>query len=265
MTATVHPLRNRMSDDEFDRRWKAIVDTYGMTTKEAIAKRDRETAMFLADSGWGQAEIAARIGRSQRWVSCHLIFGDFLAYHNVVDANLTESVFRKFWLQTLYLDTERRGSPPGRKDGALRIADREATPARYAEVARLLKEGDETPKLPLSFVEQFADGKFHRADKMADDAEMSVDDFIPAMRRLSHSGSKKFKIESKQVGQGTMYRVFRNADAVSPAEMRAKLKPYLEELKDEGRKDHIALASLKNVLRLATLIERQIESWEQGE
>jgi hypothetical protein len=56
-------------------------------------KRDRATALFLADTGWAQQEIAARIGRPQSWVAQQIIFAGFLAVSP--GYNLLEGHFRR--------------------------------------------------------------------------------------------------------------------------------------------------------------------------
>lgn len=237
---------SRMTAEEFDQRWQEILHTYGTTTREAVAKRDREIALLLAGSGWTQQEIASRIGRKQTWVSEQIVFGGFLALSRRDNDDLTENRFNKFWRQTQHIDN---------------------TPDRYDEVARLLEEEAGRPSQRSlhgqQIIEKYGDASWHRADKMAEALEITEQELTAAMAYLRRpQGAWRAKGEEKLVGRGRMYRIFRKVNPVSPDEISTKLGPLIEELKIEGKKT-VVHATLANVLRLAQMIERQIDDWSK--
>jgi hypothetical protein len=78
------------------------------------AKRDQAMALLFARSNWTQEELAEKEGKSQRWMSYRLRFGQFLAFSTTVltaeklPTNLTEGRFRGFWEQTDKADNDRK-------------------------------------------------------------------------------------------------------------------------------------------------------------
>jgi hypothetical protein len=253
MTATITPLHsNRMTVAEFEQRWEVILDTYGTTNRDAIARRDRAVATLLANSGWTQEEIGQRVGRPKDWVSRHLLFAGFLEGWQCQP--ITEGQFRRLWQQTAHLAQDK---------------SRDDIAACYAEVARLLDEERGAPSARNRHgprvVEDYGDGKWHRADRMAENLAITEEELAAAMARLTRSqGAWRAKGERKMVGRGVMYRVFRLHHAVSPIEIKEKLAPLIGELKAEGKKNHVALATLQNVHALAIQIQRQVDQWCQS-
>jgi len=66
--------------------------------------------------------------------------------------------------------------------------------------------------------------------------------------------------ERREVGTGTKYRLFREAKKVGTDEMVEKLRPLIEKLMAEGKKN-MATMSPPTVLYLAGMIQKQIDEW----
>src|SRR5215471_13897543 len=91
----------RMTDKEYARSRSELGER-----KHAAAKWDQQLAVLFIRSKWTQADLAKAEGKTQAWVSYHLLFGRFLGFITTVinaempDNNLTERKFRTYWEQT---------------------------------------------------------------------------------------------------------------------------------------------------------------------
>lgn len=98
-------LRPVMNAEQYQHERQRLRDLYGSDAESAeqpTAKRDQALAELFCRSGWTQEQLAAAEGKSQFWVSKHLLFGRFLAFisMDIIAQNLTERRFRSCWEQT---------------------------------------------------------------------------------------------------------------------------------------------------------------------
>jgi len=103
----------RMSESDYEAAREQLRATYGDSSTEAAAHRDRAMALLFLQSGWTQEELAKKEGMSREWVLVRLRFGRFLNYvtsvtsSNYIPKRLTEGRFRSYWSQTGKNDGER--------------------------------------------------------------------------------------------------------------------------------------------------------------
>jgi hypothetical protein len=127
----------RMSEEEFDRRFASFRATYGARSSETTARRDQAFAQLIAGTRWSLREISARTGLSTATLSRSLTFAGFLSRYEHTHPAVTCRKFYSYWQQTAHLE-----KPTSHKHAT----EREATPIRYAEVARLFERAATQPK-----------------------------------------------------------------------------------------------------------------------
>jgi len=248
---------NRMSDADYEHERQRVRDTYGDSSAEAAAKRDQAMALLFARSNWTQEELAAKEGKSRQWMVCRLRFGQFLTFATTVASaeklptNLSERRFRGFWEQTNKADNDRK---------------------RYLEVIGAITAGTgkligmpagTDLKLGRKVVEAFGDGKWHDAEAIADhfpdETIERIDGVLDRMKRLGTFG---VKAEERKHGRAMQYRIYHADKTVNVAELKSKLAPLIQGLKEEGKKN-MATMSPGTVARLAALLERLIDEWSE--
>lgn len=245
----VPPPAGGMSEAEYDAERDQLRELYGDTSKEAGAKADQALARLFFRSGWTQEKLAAKEGKSQRYISNRLCFGRFLGFSATalnadLPPNLTERAFRKVWERTEKDSNER---------------------ARFQAVLRLMAES--TPRLPQrpkiggEIVKRFADGKWHRVDAIAKriDADVNhVRDTLDNMRTLGSFGATA---ERKPVSTPT-YRIFRTDKTliISSQELREKLESIIETIDEQGRRN-AATISFGTLVRAAHDLRTLLDEW----
>lgn len=244
-----HLLHNRMTEAEFDAAWAEQRERYGDSSVEAAAKRDQGMGLLFDRSGWTQEELAARIGKSQDWVSLRLRFGRFLHFTTVVvkrelPPNLTEGRFRKFWTET----------DPEPKDEY-----------RFSKVLKLMTDEPDLlaqrPKIAAELKARFSDGKWRRVPSMAERIEApqkEVFDTLIGMFRSGERGRYGCKAEKRGAKDHLEFRLIKLDKMVSLNELVEKFEPSLRVLEAQGKQTHAvhyapslvleAVKSIRNIL-----------------
>lgn len=251
---TVVTLHNRMTEADYEAERAALRATYGDDKYEADAMRVRALAMLFARSGWTQEDLAEKEGKSQTWVAQNLLFGRFLNIAVAINpetlpTNLKEGTFRKYWKAADACGGNER--------------------QRFALVARAIQAGAEL-KLPREhtdlaprIIKEFGDGNWHAEQTIVEHfSDDDPADVLNRLKTLAGVGSHNTRAERQKHGRGHRIRLFRQERTISTAEIRTKLLPLIEGLKTEGRKNMATMVPAA-VARLAALLERQLDAWEQ--
>lgn len=241
MNATPIPLRNVMTDDEYDRRRAEIGDQKAAKEKAGI-RWEQELARLFHSSGWTQERLAEKEGRGQQYISRLVLFGRFLEFTPMgVESEklpfLSERRFRGYWNQTT--------TPTGKRDNQS-THERE----RFQQVIRLMEATkpdlvkDRTPQqYGRKLAEKCGDGRWRSEREMA---EMVAEDIDSATVENIHgslgqmmrsTGSHGVRAEHRTVGTENHYRLFKQDKTVSYAELAEKLRPIIKKLKVEGKKN----------------------------
>jgi hypothetical protein len=249
-------LHNRMTEAEYEQERQRLRDTYGDSSVEAAAKRDQAMALLFARSNWTQEELAAKEGKSQGYIARRLRFGQFLTFMPTginaesLPTNLTEGRFRGFWEQTDKADNDRK---------------------RYSDVAAAITAASQclpgmpkgTKSLGPELLAEFGDGKWHDVqtiiDHFPEDDPKRVTDLLESIRIRGVFGAKA---EVRKFGRSFQHRVYPADKKISVSEVKMKLAPLIQGLKEEGKKN-MATMSPGTVARLAALIQRQIDEWSE--
>jgi hypothetical protein len=245
-------LHNRMTEAEYDAERARL----GNSRKDAGDRWEQELARLFAKSGWTQEDLAKKEGKGRTWVVQRLCFGRFLNF--VANAtnpvplprNLTEGRFRKYWDNADPCDGNER--------------------QRFALVDKAIRGDAKGPVLPREqtdlgprIVKAFADGKWHDEQAIFDHfPDDDPKDVISRLRTMQSVGGFKTRAEREKRGRGFRVRLFKQERLVSLAEIQLKLRPLIDGLKAEGKKNDVTI-SVGAVMRLSALLERQIEEWTQ--
>jgi len=240
----------RMTEAEYDRERARLREVYGDTRQAAGARFEQELAKLYHSTGWSQDKIAQKEGKSQSIINRWLRFGRFLEFmparHNLTNLpnNLTEWRFRSYWARV-----------PDTFGGNER--------QRFTAIARLMDEelGLVPPKPAQSvgaqIKEHFADGKWYPLSEIV----AALPDYPEEKIKfaLTHLGPNA-KLEQRQQGRETAYRIFLKDAAVSVKEITEKLTPIIKELLVEGRKN-MATMSPATVASLASRLRNLLDGW----
>ena len=246
MDTVVQFSAGRMTCEQYERERQQLRDAYGDSAREASAKRDQALALLFAKSGWTQEELAQKEDKGQPWVCYRLRFDRFL---NIITGvinpdwlpnDLTEGRFRKYWEQTSGTN------------------ERE----RFSEIQRLMKaqlalKAENRPSIALPLREQFADGKWHAIEAIAN----KLDTTIEHVKSTLHD-SKSVKYETKPVGKTFHYRIFSKKRMISSSELVTKLRPIIDRLTVEGKKSTTTM-SPPTVAGLAGELRKLIGEWSE--
>jgi hypothetical protein len=236
---------NRMSEAQYDTERSKLAPT----KQQAGVRWEQELCLLFARSGWTQAELAAKEGKSQKWVSTQLLFGRFLANipmgisPGLVPKDLTERRFRNCWGQTSGANERQR----------------------FAKVMQLLQEEKDVkirPTICKDLIEAFGDGRWHPIEEMATKFDVDTEyvaSTLVNMNKLNSSGANN---ERKQVGKSFHYRIFRREKTVSLQELTTKLGPLVDRLKHEGKK-RVEAAAPAIVASIAFEIQKIIDEWSK--
>ena len=116
------------------------------------------------------------------------------------------------------------------------------------------------PSIRSLIKDQFADGKWHSLDKIAEGLRADKNHVIDTINGMSKTGNFCCKVERKRVGVNTEFRIFKKEKTISLDELTEKLAPIIKELKAEGKKT-MATMSPATVAHLAGKLSNLLGEW----
>jgi hypothetical protein len=248
---------NAMTEADYDAERARIRETYGDSEEEAGARWQQELARLFYRSGWTQQRLAGKEGKDQSWISLQVKFGQFLDFMTTViklkiGLAVTERAFRECWKKTEGNDRE-----------------------RFQQAAKLLGERTEVlvrrkqrPRIDQKILDDYADGKWHRPEEIAEAIGTDVDHVIDAVENLGHRNRAKVVKhpigKTGDYGPGHTYRIFPKEEGVSFVELKEKLGPIIKALKDLGKRPSGTISNT-GVLDQAGKLQRLLHEWGELE
>lgn len=253
---------SRMTPDEYRQEREAI--------RQGETRIEQQLARLFRRSGWKQQELAEVEGKSEGQICEMLRFGRFLEFlgaaeESEVTSNLSCRAFHKtYWPKTEYL-----GNPPTKcrneRQRFQAVLDLLMTPPpegmRYASPV----QKDPTPaiKLGRNIRDQFADGKWHMADEIAEAVNAETKDVRACLERWAADALTSATVETKKSGKTIKARIFAKKHSVSPIEIKEKLSPLIQQLREEAGKSE-ARISRATLGMIAAQLLKFIDQWESG-
>jgi hypothetical protein len=138
--------------------------------------------------------------------------------------------------------------------GSLRVlAQSEQQPARKPRMS---------PKVGRDMIAKLRPGKWYAAQALAQQAGITERDVHSVLRTMCWRPQHGAKAERKKVGNEIHYRIFKQDKAVSVEELTTKLRPIVEGLKAEGKKNMATMVPAE-VAMLAARLERLLNEWAE--
>jgi hypothetical protein len=113
-----------------------------------------------------------------------------------------------------------------------------------------------------SIVATCRDGKWRSAAEIARRAGTSAANVHAVLTTMCWRSSYGAKAECKKVGKDRHYRIFKQDKTVSVDELTEKLRPIVEGLKAEGKKNMATMVPAE-VAMLAARLERLLNEWAE--
>lgn len=239
------PISGRMSEPEYEAERRRLRDTYGDSRRDAGIRWEQALAVLFFRSGWTQDHLAAKEGKSQKWVDFNLRFGRFLANSDIstTGSSLTERAFRQYWEQT-----------------DVTLAER----ARFREVERLMAENPIETKqentIKTAIRRSYIDGKWHRAHTIAEDIGEPSAEVAKALEVMHRRPSTRYKCERKGGKASYSYRFFPIEKTVGLAELTEKLTPLIRELRSQA-KTNMATVAISVFGSVAAQMQQLLDEW----
>jgi hypothetical protein len=105
-------------------------------------------------------------------------------------------------------------------------------------------------------------GKWYAAQALAQQSGITERDVHSVLRTMCWRPQHGAKAERKKVGNEIHYRIFKQDKAVSVEELTTKLRPIVEGLKAEGKKNMATMVPAE-VAMLAARLERLLNEWAE--
>ena len=105
-------------------------------------------------------------------------------------------------------------------------------------------------------------GKWHSASDLAERAGVTPDDVHRVMYMMCKYPTHGATAEKKKIGPEYQYRIFKQDKKVSVEELTMKLRPIVEGLKAEGKKNMATMVPAE-VAMLAARLERLLNEWAE--
>jgi hypothetical protein len=113
-----------------------------------------------------------------------------------------------------------------------------------------------------AIVTRCRDSKWRSPAHIAEKAGVTEDDVNRVMIMMTKYPTHGAKAEKKRVGQEVHYRIFKQDKSVSVEELITKLRPIVEGLKVEGKKNMATMVPAE-VAMLAARLERLLNEWAE--
>jgi hypothetical protein len=215
------------------------------------AKRDQALANLFYQSGWTQEELAKKEGRSKSSIDHLLRFGRFLTCmeKSAVGQSLSERRFREYWERTAEYSNANE-----------RLRFRALLNLMQAETG--LSRSTAPKGYPKKIIAEFCNGKWHALPVIAKYLGAPDDEVMRSLGGMVKDGRGGATTEIKTVGVVKHYRFFRHSKTISSAELVTKLRPIVEGLKAEGKKNMATMVPAE-VAMLAARLERLLNEWAE--
>jgi hypothetical protein len=253
MNATLTVSRAiQMTEENYDQEHAKLGEIHGNSSIEIAAKRDQALAILFYQSGWTVERLAKKECQSDSGMHFRVRFGRFLNFVSDLTGgeslpkNLTERRFRSYWLRTDPKETSEH--------------------IRFQAVLKLMRSESiataRRPSIGGSIKERFADGKWRRLSIIAEKIGADEQHVLDTINGMSKNGYFGCKVERKRVGASTEFRIFKQEKNVSVEELTTKLRPIVEGLKAEGKKNMATMVPAE-VAMLAARLERLLNEWAE--
>jgi hypothetical protein len=121
-------------------------------------------------------------------------------------------------------------------------------------------------KLPgdtsLSLIKKCNGERWRDATEIAARTGLAECDVARVIHLIQTSHKHRATVETKRVGKQTHYRIFKKDKSVSVHELTTKLRPIVEGLKAEGKKNMATMVPAE-VAMLAARLERFLNEWAE--
>jgi len=119
-----------------------------------------------------------------------------------------------------------------------------------------------SPKVGRDMIANLRSGKWYSAQALAQQAGIAERDVHSVLHSMCWRPAHGAKAERKKVGGQIHYRIFKQDKKVSVEELTAKLRPIVEGLKAEGKKNMATMVPAE-VAMLAARLERLLNEWAE--
>jgi len=124
----------------------------------------------------------------------------------------------------------------------------------------------ERKKLPsdtsVTVIRRCEGAKWRSAKEVAHRAGIADGDVARVMHVIRTTHKHRAKVETKRVGREIHYRIFKQDKTVSVQELITKLRPIVEGLKAEGKKNMATMVPAE-VAMLAARLEHLLNEWAE--
>jgi hypothetical protein len=121
-------------------------------------------------------------------------------------------------------------------------------------------------KLPsdtsVTVIRRCAGVRWRSAREIADHAAIAESDVARVMHVIRTTHKHRAKVETKRIGKQIHYRIFKQDKSVSVEELTTKLRPIVEGLKAEGKKNMATMVPAE-VAMLAARLEHLLNEWAE--
>lgn len=245
-----------MTEQQFDARLRQIDESYNLRREGADAYRDQEIARLFNECEWKQERIAAKMGRSQGWVSLRLVFARFLIFitqGNKSCDQLTEKVFRALYKGTHGTETERFAHVVTKLSDTLPVGHQHQTKKSGFRSALIESMEDGkwwmTPQIQAALAETFPG--------------ISLEVAANTVRSLTVRPPSGKQMQVKKIGKRCQYRLCSAASSASItpevfAHIVEGIAPIIDELKHWGRSHEYQMSPVA-IKRIAIQLEKLME------
>jgi len=239
-----------MTDEQYQAQRQHIGEQAHAMRERADAYLDQELAKLFYQSGWTQERLAAKEGKSRRYVAYRLCFGRFLhfgtdcAKWRKPPKNLTEGRFRRYFEQT---------------DKKAKEQIRFASVMSAMESDFVVSGGRWDLEISKRLLEKYADGKWHSVETMSKGINADPHELRVRLKNMQQYGSGGVFCESRKAGKGRQFRIVKGGKKKVIVEvLRKEAEPILKALEAEGKKN-MATMSPPTVLTLVHQLKKLLD------